>query len=60
MHIGLIGGIGVAATVVYYQRLTAEIARRGGTVELTIAHTPDINVLIRNNLADRRVEQAAE
>jgi len=60
MHIGLIGGIGVAATVVYYQRLTAEVARRGGTVDLTIAHTPDINVLIRNNLAGRRAEQAAE
>ena len=26
MHIGLIGGIGVAATVVYYQRLTAVMA----------------------------------
>lgn len=60
LHIGLIGGIGVAATVVYYQRLTAEVARRGGTVDLTIAHTPDINVLIRNNLSDRRAEQAAE
>ena len=60
LHIGLIGGIGVAATVVYYQRLTAEVARRGGAMDLTIAHTPDINVLIRNNLADRRAEQAAE
>lgn len=60
LHIGLIGGIGVAATVVYYQRLTAEVARRDGTVNLTIAHTPDIQVLIRNNLADRRAEQAAE
>ena len=26
MHIGLVGGIGVAATVVYYQRLTAAVA----------------------------------
>src|SRR5690606_42029152 len=60
LHIGMSGGIGVAATVVYYQRLTAEVARRGGTVDLTIAHTPDINVLIRNNLSDRRAEQAAE
>lgn len=60
LHIGLIGGIGVAATVVYYQRLTAEVARRGGTLNLTIAHTPDIQVLIRNNLADRRAEQAAD
>ncbi|WP_293868017.1 aspartate/glutamate racemase family protein [uncultured Alsobacter sp.] len=58
MHIGLIGGIGVAATVVYYQRLTAAVARRGaGRLDLTIAHG-DIQELIRNNLADRRQEQA--
>jgi aspartate racemase len=58
MHIGLIGGIGVAATIVYYQRLTAAFAQRGGTtLDLTIAHG-DIQELIRNNLADRREEQA--
>ncbi len=57
MHIGLIGGIGVAATVVYYQRLTAAVAARGGTLDLTIVHG-DIQELIRNNLADRRQEQA--
>lgn len=54
MHIGLIGGIGVAATVVYYQRLVAAV---GGPFGLTIAHG-DIAELIRNNLADRREEQA--
>lgn len=54
MHIGLIGGIGVAATVVYYQRLTAAVA---GPMELTIVHA-DIQTLIANNLADRRAEQA--
>lgn len=58
MHIGLIGGIGVAATIVYYQRLTEAVARRGGRLELTISHG-DIGTLIQNNLADRRVEQAA-
>jgi len=59
MHIGLVGGIGVAATVVYYQRLAAAVAARGaGSLELTIAHG-DIQELIRNNLADRREEQAA-
>ncbi|GHF44084.1 aspartate/glutamate racemase family protein [Seohaeicola zhoushanensis] len=58
MHIGLIGGIGVAATVVYYQRLTAEMARRGKRLELTIVHA-DVQELIRNNLADNRAEQAA-
>lgn len=58
MHIGLIGGIGVAATVVYYQRLTKAVAQRGGgRFDLTIAHG-DIQELIRNNLADRRQEQA--
>jgi aspartate racemase len=58
MHIGLIGGIGVAATVVYYQRLVAAVmARQASKLELTIVHG-DIQELIRNNLADRRVDQA--
>lgn len=58
MHIGLIGGIGVAATIVYYQRLTAAVAARGfGCLDLTIVHG-DIQELIRNNLADRREAQA--
>lgn len=58
MHIGLIGGIGVAATVVYYQRLTAAAAARGlPRLELTIVHG-EIHELIRNNLADSRAEQA--
>jgi aspartate racemase len=57
MHIGLIGGIGPAATVVYYQRLCAEMAARGARLELTIVQA-DIQELIRNNLADRRDAQA--
>lgn len=58
MHIGLIGGIGVAATVVYYQRLAAAVTAKGtGLLALTIVHG-DIQELIRNNLADRREEQA--
>ena len=58
MHIGLIGGIGVAATVVYYQRLVAAAAERGvSKLDLTIVHG-EIQELIRNNLADRRAEQA--
>lgn len=55
LHIGLIGGIGAAATVVYYQRLCAAMA--GKPLELTIVQA-DIQTLIRNNLADRRQEQA--
>lgn len=59
MHIGLIGGIGVAATVVYYQRLAAAVtAQAAGPLALTIVHG-NIQDLIRNNLADRREEQAA-
>jgi aspartate racemase len=58
LHIGLIGGIGPSATVVYYQRLCAAMAKRGARLELTIVQA-DIHELIANNLADRRVEQAA-
>lgn len=57
MHLGLIGGIGVAATLVYYQRLVAAVDRIGGPLELTIVHG-DIQTLIRNNLADDRAAQA--
>lgn len=57
LHIGLIGGIGAAATMVYYQRLCAAVAARGQPLELTIVQA-DIQVLIRNNLANRRREQA--
>ncbi len=57
LHIGLIGGIGVAATVVYYQRLTAAVNARGGQLDLTIVHA-DVQELIRNNLADDRQTQA--
>lgn len=57
LHIGLIGGIGVAATVVYYQRLAAKVAARGHRLELTIVHA-DVQELIRNNTAGNRAEQA--
>ncbi|MFC3615553.1 aspartate/glutamate racemase family protein [Lutimaribacter marinistellae] len=57
MHIGLIGGIGVAATLVYYQRLVAAIEARNMRTEITIVHA-DVRELIRNNLADDRANQA--
>lgn len=57
MHIGLIGGIGPAATVVYYQRLCAAMAARGKPLDLTLVQA-DIHELIANNLADRREAQA--
>ena len=36
MHVGLITGLGPAATIVYYQRLTEAAAERGCRLELTI------------------------
>ncbi len=57
MHIGLIGGIGPAATVVYYQRLTALMRERGKKLELTIVQA-SADELVANNLADNREAQA--
>lgn len=57
MHIGLIGGIGPAATVVYYQRLTAAVAARGAPLDLTIVQA-DVRTLVLNVNADRRQDQA--
>lgn len=57
LHIGLIGGIGPAATVVYYQRLCAAMRAREARLELTVVQA-DIHELIANNLADRRDDQA--
>jgi aspartate racemase len=37
-HVGLIGGIGPAATDFYYRRLIATFAARVATLELTMAH----------------------
>jgi len=53
----LIGGIGVAATLVYYQRLVAAIHALDGRPEITIVHA-QAQELVRNNLADRREAQA--
>lgn len=58
MHIGLIGGIGPAATVSYYTRLTKAVAAQGMPLNLTIVQA-DITTLIANTGADRRAEQAA-
>ncbi len=57
MHIGLIGGIGVAATVVYYQRLAAAVAAKGKQLELTIVQA-DAPTLVVNNREDNRQAQA--
>ena len=57
MHLGLIGGIGPAATGVYYQKLVAAMRSRGLPLELTIANA-DVTTLVGNALADRREDQA--
>ncbi len=57
MHIGLIGGIGPAATVVYYQRLSARMQARHLALDVTIVNA-DIFTLIDNVNADRRADQA--
>ena len=58
MHIGLIGGIGPAATIAYYDRLTRLVRDAGQRLELTIVQA-DSREVIANVLADRRDEQAA-
>lgn len=47
MQIGLIGGIGPAATDYYYRRLIEEFASREKTLELSIVHA-DTPTLLRN------------
>jgi aspartate racemase len=59
MHIGLIGGIGPAATVFYYERIVQAFAAAEQPLHLTIAHTSAQN-LSRNAAAGRAAEQAAE
>ena len=54
VHIGLIGGIGPAATDFYYRRLISTFARKNATLELTIVHadTPTLVInLARNDTA---------
>ena len=54
MHIGLVGGIGPAATDFYYRRLISTFARKKAALELTIVHadTPTLlSNLARNDAA---------
>lgn len=59
MHIGLIGGIGPAATVFYYERIARAFDRAEKRLELTIAHTSarDLSANVR---AGRTEEQVFE
>ena len=58
MHIGLIGGIGPAATDYYYRGLIDGHVAAGRHLDLTIAHA-DVRELIANLAQDRRDAQAA-
>lgn len=59
MHIGLIGGIGPAATVFYYERIVQAFDAAAQPLHLTIAHT-SAWTLSRNVAAGRAEEQADE
>lgn len=58
MHIGLIGGIGPAATAAYYLKLVGRCRDAGVPLDLTIVNA-DIQTLARNAQADCRDDQAA-
>ncbi len=57
MHLGLIGGIGPAATVFYYRGLIKAFATMRSPLELTIAHA-DTKLMLDNFFADSRQQQA--
>lgn len=58
MHIGLIGGIGPAATDVYYRGLVGAARQMDKPLEMTIAHA-DAPTLLANQDAGRVAEQCA-
>lgn len=58
MHIGLIGGIGPAATDFYYKGLIRRAADRGVDMDLTIAHA-DSPTLLANLATDDTAAQCA-
>jgi aspartate racemase len=58
VHIGLIGGIGPAATAYYYRRLVDAHARANRRLDLTIVHA-DPGELLQNLRVDARTAQAA-
>ena len=58
MHIGLIGGIGPAATEFYYRGLTNRHAKSGTRLELTIANAEVRD--LSQNLANKDAQKQAE
>lgn len=59
MHIGLIGGIGPAATEFYYRHLVRQHEAEGRPLELTIVHA-HVHTLAANAIAGRAEAQAGE
>ncbi len=57
MHIGLIGGIGPAATEFYYGRMSKAHEEAGAEMDVTIVHA-SVRELLRHVLADEREAQA--
>lgn len=57
MHIGLIGGIGPAATEFYYNRMAKAHDEAGAEMDVTIVHA-SVRELLANVLADERQAQA--
>lgn len=57
MHIGLIGGIGVAATDLYYRGLVDAMSAKKATLDLTIVHA-DASTLVQNFEARQPEAQA--
>ena len=58
MHIGLIGGIGPAATDFYYRKLITRAAEAGRNLELTMVHA-DSTTLLANLTADNQAAQCS-
>ncbi|NIA71011.1 aspartate/glutamate racemase family protein [Pelagibius litoralis] len=58
MHIGLIGGIGPAATDHYYRRLIKAFAGRAETLDLTIAHADAATLLAHLSTNDTAAQAA--
>lgn len=58
MHIGLIGGIGPAATDFYYRRLISTFAGKKAALELTIVHA-DTPTLLRHLASNDAASQVA-
>lgn len=58
MHIGLIVGIGPAATDYYYRYLISAMAREGCDLQLTMAHA-DVPTLLRHQAENNQAAQVA-